>query len=93
MEERPLILRRDEYVPRFNTIDQQIASVINRVLFYQKAPAHIRIINAKWNAKGVITAITHPHATAEMALQYRDIIITAARTVDPGVMDFEEDTS
>jgi hypothetical protein len=42
---------------------------------------------------GEITAITHPNATAEIALQYRDIIITAARTVDNGVLDVEENES
>jgi len=71
-------------------MDQEIVSAINRALFQQKAPAHIRIMNAKRNAKGAITAITHPNATAEMAMQYCDIIITAARTVDRGVMDVEE---
>jgi len=74
-------------------MDQEIASAINRALFHQKAPAHIRIMNAKRNAKGVITAITHPNATAEIALQYCDIIITAARTVDKGVLDVEGNES
>jgi len=70
-----------------------MASAINRVLFHQKAPAHGRIINAKSNAKGAIPAITHPNATAEMALQYSDIIITAARTIDKGVVDVKENES
>jgi len=47
-------------------------------------------MNAKRNAKGTITAITHPNATAEMAMRYRDIIITAVGTVDRGVVDVEE---
>jgi hypothetical protein len=50
-------------------------------------------MNAKRNAKGAITAITHPNMTAEMALQCRNMIITAARTVDNGVMDVEENVS
>jgi hypothetical protein len=74
-------------------MDQEIASAINRARFHQKAPAHIRIMNAKRNAKGAITAITHPNATAEIALQYCDIITTAARTVDKGVVDVEENES
>jgi len=74
-------------------MDQEIASPINRVLFHQQAPAHIRILNAKRNAKGAITEITHPNATAEMALLSCDIIITAARTVDKGVVDVEENES
>jgi len=44
-------------------------------------------MNARRDAKGEITAITHLNATAAMALQYRDITITASRTVDKGVVD------
>jgi hypothetical protein len=74
-------------------MDQEIASAINRALFHQKAPAHVRIMNAKRNARGTITAVTHQNATAAMALMYRDVIITAARTVDKGVIDVEENES
>jgi len=93
MAERRLILRRDLSVPLSNEMDQEIASAINRALFHQKAPAHVRIMNAKRNAKGAITAITHPNATAEMALQYADMIIAAASSVDKGVLDVEENES
>jgi len=47
-------------------------------------------MNARRNAKGAIAAITHQNATAEMAMGYRDVIITAARTADRGVVDGEE---
>jgi hypothetical protein len=47
-------------------------------------------MNTRRNAKGPITAIMHQNSTAEMAMQYRDIIITAARTVDRGVVDVKE---
>jgi len=70
-------------------MDPEITSAIDGVHFHQKAPAHMRIINTKRNAKGGVTAFTNPTATAEMALQYRDIIITAARTVDKRVVDVE----
>jgi hypothetical protein len=50
-------------------------------------------MNAKRNAKGAITAITHQNATGEMTMQYRDDIITALRTVDKGVMYVEENES
>jgi hypothetical protein len=78
-------------LPFPNKMDQEIVSAISRALFHQQAPAHIRIMNARRNAKGAITAIMHQNATAEMAMQYHDIIITAARTVDRGVVDVEED--
>jgi len=93
MAERRLIPRRDESVPLSNKMDQEIASAINCARFHQKAPAHIRIMNATRNAKGAITAITHPNATADTARQYCDIIITAARSVDKGVVDVEENES
>jgi predicted TIM-barrel enzyme len=71
-------------------MDQDIASAINKALFHQKAPADIRIMNAKRNASGMIAAITHQNATAAMALIYGDIIITATRTVNKGVIKVEE---
>jgi hypothetical protein len=93
MAERHLILRRDDSVPLFNKMDQEIGSAINTALFHQNAPALIRIMNAQRNAKGAITAMTHPNARAEMAPHYRDIIITSARTVDKGVVDVKENES
>jgi len=69
MVEKRLTLRRDESVPLSKKMDQEIGWAINRVLFHQKAPAHIRIMNAKWTARGEITAITHPNVTTEVALQ------------------------
>jgi len=70
-------------------MDQVMASAIIRALFHQQAPAHIRIMNARRNGKGVITAITDQNATAEMAMRYRDVIITLARTVNKEVLDVE----
>jgi len=90
MADRRLILRRDESVPLPNMMDQEIVSAINRALFHQQAPAHIRIMNARRNAMGAIMAITHQNATAEMAMRHCDVIITAARTVDRAVVDVEE---
>jgi hypothetical protein len=90
MADRRLIFRRDEGVPLPNKMHQEIASALSTALFHQQAPAHIRIMNARRNAKRAITAITHQNATAEMAMQYRDVIITATRTVDRGVMNVEE---
>jgi len=71
-------------------MDHEIASAINRVLFHQQALANIRIMNARRIVKCAIMAITHLNATAEMAMRYRDVIITAASTVNSGVVDVEE---
>ena len=68
----------------------EIESAINRALFHQQAPAHIRTMNARRHTKGAITGLTRQNATAVMALRYRDIMITAAGTVNKGVVDVEE---
>jgi len=74
-------------------MDKDIASALNIALFHQEAPAHIRIMNARRNARGAITAIMHQNATAEMALRYHDMIITATQTVQKGVVDVQENQS
>ena len=68
LADRCLIVSSDESTPLTNKMHQVIASAINRTLFHQQAPAHIRIMNARRNGKGAITVITHQNATAEMAL-------------------------
>jgi len=74
-------------------MDDEITSAVNRALFQQHAPAHVRIINTRMNVKGTITALTYQNPTAEMALLFRDIIIQAARTVDKGIIDVEGNES
>jgi len=74
-------------------MDEEIASAVNRALFQQQAPVHVRIMNARRNARGTITAITHQNATADMALLYRDIIMKAARSVDKVIIDVEGNES
>jgi hypothetical protein len=74
-------------------MDQAILSAISRALFHREALAHIMIMNANRNAKSVITVIPHPDATAEMALQYHEIILTAVRTIKKCIVDVEENES
>jgi len=70
MADRRLILRKDESIPLPQKMDDGIASAVDRALFRQRATAHVRILTAKRNAKGTITAITHQNPTAEMPLLY-----------------------
>jgi len=71
----------------------EMTSAVNRELFQQQAPAHVRIMNARRNAKGTITAMMHQNTTTEVALLYRDMIIKAARSVDKGIIDVEGNES
>jgi hypothetical protein len=80
-------------VPLPDKMDQEIESAINRADFHQKAPSHIRIMNAKRNPQGAITAITHKNATAAMVLTYSIIIINVAHTVNKGVINVDENES
>jgi hypothetical protein len=66
MAARRLILMRDESIPLPRKMDEEIASAVNRALFQQQAPTHVLIMNARRNANGTITAITHQNATAEI---------------------------
>jgi len=93
MPDRRLILRRDASIPLPRKMDEEIASAVNRALFQQQAPAHVRMMNVTVNAKGTLTTITHHNAAAVMALLYRDIIIEAARSVDKGIIDVEGNKS
>jgi len=89
MADRRLILESDESLQLPNRMDQEMASAMNRALFHQQTLADIRIMNARSNARGAVTAIAHQNAAAEMAVQYPDIIITAARTVQKEVVDVQ----
>ena len=80
---------RDESIPLPRKMDDEIASAVNIALVQQQALAHVRSTNARRNAKGTITAITHQNATAETALLYPHIVINAAISVDKGIIDME----
>ena len=73
-----------------NKMDEEVGSAIISARFQQQDPADIRIMNGRRNVKGSIPSIMHQNATAEMAMQYCDIIITAVRTINSGVVDVEE---
>jgi len=87
MSNRHRIIRRGKSVLLPNNKDQPILSAINRALFHQQAPAYSRIMNARKNSKSAIQAIRHQNSTAEIALQYHDIISTTARNVDKVIVD------
>jgi len=74
-------------------MEQEIASVINRVLIHQQVPAHIRILNTQRNANGMIKANTDKNVTEEIPRPYCDIIIMAAWTVNKGAIDVKESES
>jgi hypothetical protein len=74
-------------------MDEEMTSAFNRALFQQQGPAHIRIMNARRNAKVTITAIPQENATAGMALLYRDNIIKADGSVNKGIIDVEGNKS
>ena len=93
MAVRCLMRRRDEGEPLPDKTDQEIASAINRALFQQKSPAHIRIMNAKRIPKGANKSITYQKTTAAITLAYHKVIINAARMVKMGVIDVEENES
>jgi hypothetical protein len=89
MADRRLILMRDASVPPPGKMHEEIATAVIRALFQPPSTAVVWIMNARRNAQGTITAITHPNTTADMALLYRDIIIKAGRSVYKWIIDVE----
>lgn len=77
-------------MPIRNKTDQEVAGAINRAIFHRQALAYLRVMNARRNAKGALTAITNQNVQSEMAMRYRAMIITAARTVHKDLVDVEE---
>jgi hypothetical protein len=71
-------------------MDEEIELAINRALFLQQALAHIKIMKTRRNVEDTIMAFTNYYPTAEMTVLYCDIIITAMRTEDEGVVDVEQ---
>jgi len=93
MADRLLIMRRDESIPRFNEMDEEIVSAVNRALLQQQTRVHVWIMKAKMNDRGAITAIMQQNPTGQMVLLYEDIIVKAARSVENGFIDVEGNES
>lgn len=71
-------------------MDEEIAWAVDRARFQQQTPVQVQIMNPRRNARGTITTITHQHATTELALLYRDISIKAARSVETGIIEVQQ---
>jgi hypothetical protein len=89
LNSRKLVFKRDEGIAPVFGKDEDLTSAVNRALFKKGVPAHIRIASVRQNHRGTISAVTSELATAEMALRFKDLIITAARSVDKGVIDLQ----
>jgi len=89
MEKRRVTFTRDNGLPLSQKKDLDISSEVNRALFEAKVPHFVRIQGVTKNTRGCLSTITTPGATAEMLIQYREIVIKAARKVDAGIVDIE----
>jgi len=89
MEKRSVTVKRDNGLPVSQNKILDISSEINRALFEAKVPHCVRIQGVTKNTQGCLTEITPAGATAEMLIQYREIVIKAARKVDTGIVDIE----
>ena len=89
MEKRRVTFKRDNGLPLAQKKDLDILSEVNRGLFEMKVRHCIRIQGVTKNTQGCLSTITTPGATAEMLIQYREIVIKAARKVDAGIVDIK----
>jgi len=89
MEKRRVTFKRDNGLPLSQKKDLDILLEVNRALFEAKVPYFVRIQGVTKNTRGCLSTITTTGATAEMLIQYREIVIKAARKVDAGIVDIE----
>ncbi|KAI5784127.1 hypothetical protein FPQ18DRAFT_405642 [Pyronema domesticum] len=81
---------RDQRIPATNRIREDYQSDINRALLKAGAPCWIHIREVRRNDKGTISGVTTEMCTVENLGKYEDVIIKAARTVDLGIIGFEQ---
>jgi len=89
MEKRRVTFKRDNGLPLSQKKDLEILLEVNRALFEAKVPHFVRIQGIIRKTRGCLSTITTSGATAGMLIQYREIVIKAARKVDAGVVDIE----
>jgi len=89
MEKRRVTFKRDNSLPLSQKKDLDNSSEVNRALCEAKVPHCVRIQGVTKNARGCLSTIMTPAATAEMLIRYREIVINTARKVDAGIVDIE----
>jgi hypothetical protein len=88
-DDRKIIFPRDGVTPHPGGNVRAILSEINRALLKASVPDHIRLWDLHRNAKGVLTAITRKESNARQFLFFKDMILMAARKVDPGIINVQ----
>jgi len=89
MEKRRVTFKRDDGLPLSQKKDLDISSEVNIALCEGKIPHFVRIQGVTKNTRGCLSTITTPGTTAEMLIQYREIVIKAAKRVYAGFVDIE----
>jgi hypothetical protein len=90
MDKRRIIFLWDKALPPAHCTGEDYKSEINRALLKARAPNWIRIREVKRNHKGMVTGLTTEMCTVDNLRKYEAVIIKVARTVDRGIVGFEE---
>ena len=94
VDERRIMITRDGKVAQtagdLFLIANRMTAAINIALHQTEAPAHIRVQAVSVSRWGVLHTTADPEADAKMVLHFKEAILKAARTVDPGVCDMQE---
>jgi hypothetical protein len=90
LENRRVTFSRNNGVQFSRKKDAEIVSEVNRALWARQVPAHIRMIRMLTNMRGSIKALARENTSADMLIAFREIIVTAARKVDQGIIDIEK---
>ena len=86
LDQRRFIFVRDStlVIPYHET---KLMSAVSMALHQEGVSTHIRIFQLRRNDKGTLAGLSTPFAPIGQLLHYRDIILWAARTVDPAIVN------
>jgi len=89
MEKRRVTFKMDTGLRLSQKKDLDISSQVNRALFEAKVPHVVHFQAVTKQTRGCLSTITIPGAATNMLIRYMEIVITAARKGDAGIVDIK----
>jgi hypothetical protein len=82
--------KRNNTLPISQKQDVEIVSAVNRALHASRVPHHIIMRKITTHVRGTITALATPQASADMLVAWREVVVTATRSIDQGIINLEK---
>jgi hypothetical protein len=89
MQKRTVTFKKPKGPPLSQKKHWDISTEVNSALFAATVTHFVRIQGVTKNCRGCLTMINTSGATADMLINYREIVVKAERKVDAGIVDIE----